>query len=298
MKSYTTLRNFIGTMAQNTKSTTLQLFDQQMNDTNRYLMQKYYSNENSRTTPTVAQQQFYDLPSNYSKMKTVTVTIGNLKWTPKEILTRREWDELNVFPYYSDIPNNYFIWNGQVGIWPIPSSAGNTITMNYKTRVPDLALADYTTGTVTLTNNSKTVTGAGTSWLTAFLPAAGSTSNLNLWLKANAPLGDGNWYQVASITNGTTLTLVQAYQGVTSALVTYTIGQMPLLPEDFHDLLAYRPLELYFATIQPDANKHNEFKALYQEGIKSMDDYFGSKSVNVNLADSPPSLNPNLFWQA
>src|SRR4051812_34581689 len=46
--------------------------------------------------------QFYPAPPNYSKLKTVTVMIGNLKWTPTEILTREEWDRLNVFPYYAD----------------------------------------------------------------------------------------------------------------------------------------------------------------------------------------------------
>ena len=89
------------------------LFDTLINDAHRYLLQKYYFNEVSTTIVTVSQQQFYDLPFDFSKNKTDTITTGNLKWTPTEVLTRADWDRLNVFPYYADFPSNYFIWKNQ-----------------------------------------------------------------------------------------------------------------------------------------------------------------------------------------
>lgn len=241
--------------------------------------------------------QGYFLPPFYSKMKTITVTLGanGIKYTPTEILTRKEWDLVTTLPYTSDIPNYYFIYDGYVNIFPIPSSTGNLITMNYKFRTPDLALADYSTGTVTVTNGSQTVTGASTSWLTAFLPSAGTAQNLNLWIKFDTPKGDGNWYQISSIASATSLILTQPYQGTTSATVNYTIGQMPLLLEDFHDLLSYRPLAIYYSSINSDATRASEFKTLYNEGIERLDDYSGSKSVNVDLGESPQLWNPNLF---
>src|ERR1035437_6026997 len=82
------------------------------------------------TAITLGGQQFYPLPPNYSKLKSVTITIGTLKWTLDEIYTTQEWNQLNVFPYYADIPKNFFIYNGgdhgaQIGIWPIPSTSNN-----------------------------------------------------------------------------------------------------------------------------------------------------------------------------
>jgi hypothetical protein len=119
----------------------------------------------ANTTLAVGGIQYYPLPPNYSKLKTFTITIGNLKWTPTEIMTREEWDNLNVFPYYADIPNNFFIYNdSQLGIWPIPSTTGNTISFNYKFRVPDLSIADYTAGTISVNNGSTAITGSGTSF--------------------------------------------------------------------------------------------------------------------------------------
>lgn len=241
--------------------------------------------------------QGYFLPPLFSKLKDLTITLGanGLKYTPIEIMTRVEWDRINMLPYTSDIPNYYFIYNGYINIFPIPSSTGNLITMNYKFRVPDLILEDYSTGTVTVTNGSQAVTGSGTSWLTPFLPSAGSTSNLNLWIKFNAPQGDGNWYQLSRIDSATAITLLQPYQGTTSANVTFTIGQMPLLLEDFQDLIVYRPLDIYFSSINPDQGRASDFKTLYNDGIEMLDDYSGTKSVNVDLGTPPAMVNPNLF---
>lgn len=271
---------------------------QLINDAHRYLLQKYYNNEFSSTAVTVAQQQGYALPANYSKMKTVTITIGNLKWTPTEVLTRREWDQLNVFPYYSDIPVNYFIYNGQVNIWPIPSSASNTITYNYKIRVPDLTFADFT-GTCTMTTNSASVTSSSADWLANYLVTAGSAVNLNLYLQPAAPKGDNNWYQVSSITSTTALILANVYPSTqaTQTTVSYTIGQMPLVYEDFHDLLVYRALVLYFSSINSDPNKVSEFKAMYEEGEERLAEYSGTKSVSVNLSQRLNYQNPNLYYQ-
>lgn len=268
---------------------------QLVNDAHRYLLQKYYFNEASTTIVTVSQQQFYDLPFDFSKNKTDTITTGDLKWTPTEILTRADWDRLNVLPYYADFPSNFFIWNRQLRFWPIPSTSGNTITYNYKRRPTDLTIADYTTGTVSATNGSMTITGSGTGFLANYLAVAGSVLNLNLWIKITPPSGDGNWYQISSIESATSLTLINTYQGGTTSGASFVIGQMPLLLEDFHDLLVYRPLMIYFSSIVDNPNKKKEFTDLYNEGIAKLDEYAGSKTVNVNLRTYMNTQNPNLY---
>lgn len=251
----------------------------------------------------IGAEQFYPLPPNYSKLKDLTITVGDLKWTPKEVLTRREWDELNVFPYYSDIPVNFYIYPGgdhgaQVGIWPIPSTTNNIITFAYKFRVPDLSLDDYTTpGTVSVTSKSTAVTGSGTS----FIPTT-NIQNEARWIQFPYNKGDNLWYQVVSINSATSATLYQPYQGITvsgaSASGGYTIGEMPLLNEDFHDLLVYRPLFIYFSSINPDPKKADRFKGLYDEGVALLAEYSGSNTVDVNLGRRTSMMNPNLFSQS
>ena len=379
MKSFNTLYSLFSTYIQNSNTDLVALGKQLINDAHRYLLQKYFNNEFSSTAYGVAQQQAYDLPANYSKMKTITMTNGVLKWTLTEVLTRQEWDRLNVFPYYSDVPLHYFIYNGKANIWPIPASgstsvvysglatstftagdtvtsggvtgtvlsvattsttagtivmsvaasswggtafpstgtvtdstsgatativsstvtAGQLLTYNYKIRVPDLTFAD-TTGTCTVTSGSPAVASLSVSPLTTYLTTAGNASNLNLYLQPAAPKGDNNWYQVKSLDSATALTLSNVYPSTnaTQTTTTYIIGQMPLIAEDFHDLLVYRPLMIYFSSIQADEGKAAQFKSLYEEGEQRLAEYSGSKSFDVNLGRRPQSINPNLFYNA
>jgi hypothetical protein len=70
---------------------------------------------------------------------------------------------------------------------------------------------------------------------------------------------------------------------------------MPLLLEDFHDIPVYKPLVIYFSTIQPNEAKASEARNWYKEGIARMDSYVGTKSLNVNLNPPRQMRNPNLY---
>lgn len=365
MKSYTVLRNLFGSLSQNTSTANLTLGDQLLNDSHRYLLQKYFNNETSFSVSTVGSQslvstgtlasgatsctltsgwlyhttqayitfsngdqrnayftsgstavtwdvglsatattalavggvQFYPTPPNYSKLKDLTIMIGALKWTPQEIFARDEWDRLNVFPYYADIPNNFFIYpggdkGGQIGIWPIPSTTGNIITYNYKFRVPDLSIADYSTGTASVSNKSTAVTGGSSVWT----PTT-NIQNESRWIQFSQTAGDNLWYQVASVNSTTSISLYQSYQGINVSAGNYTLGQMPLINEDFHDMLVYRALMIYFSSIVKDSDKFKMYKDLYDERLKMLEEYCGTKTTNVNLGRRPINRNPNLFVQ-
>ena len=264
-----------------------------------------YPNSNA----TIGGVQFYPFPPNYSKLKDITITVGVRQWTMTEIKTREEWDNLNVFPYYASIPSKYYIYpggdhGGQIGIWPIPSTTGNVITYNYKFRVPDLSISDYNTdttngtvtgaGTVAVTNGSMAVVGAGT----AFTP----TTNPQLesrWLRIPQPSGDNLWYQIASVaTNGTSITLYQPYQGVTVSGATYTVGQMPLIAEDFQDMPYLKALQFYFTSIVDNPKKVEEYRNAYNTKLELLEEYSGSNTVNVNLSPKRAYRgNPNSFPQ-
>jgi len=246
--------------------------------------------------------QYYPLPPKYSKLKDLTITVGNLKWTPKEIFTREEWDNLNVFPYNADIPAYYYLYpggdhSGMVGIWPIPSTTGNVITFNYKYRVPDLSLADYTTpGTLSVSSGATSVTGTTTT-----LTVSPNKQLEARWVQfsptsSSSTTGDNLWYQIYSVDSATGFTLYQPYQGTSiTNTSSYTIGQMPLLHEDFHDMLVYGALVTYFSSIVDNPNKANEFQALYDRKLKLLEEYAGRKTINVNLRTPGIGLNPNLF---
>lgn len=242
--------------------------------------------------------QAYPIPPNVSKIKNNTITVGQLVYTPSPVQSIQEWTMLNALPYTSDIPNNYFIYQNQVLFWPIPSSTGNVITFNYKARTPDLSIADYSTGTLSgITAGSNTITGVSTSWnTTGAFPLNTDLTYFNLYLKINPPQGEGIWYPIIRFNSDTSLTLAMPIDNAPSSTATsYVIGQMPLLQEDFHDMLVYGSLMTYFSSIVSDEGKFGRFKAMYDERLQLLEAYAGTKAVNVDLGSQITPNNPNLY---
>lgn len=241
--------------------------------------------------------QAYQLPANISKVKDMTVSVGQLKFTPAPVLTQLDWDTINFLPYTSDIPQYYFIFNNQLNIFPIPSTTGNVITFNYKLRVADMTYADYSTGTVAGTVGSTAITGSSTSWnATGTYPTGVDLMYANLFIRVTPPKGDGIWYQIRSFTSDTALTLVNPLVNLPVASgASYTIGQFPLLSEDFHDTTVYGALMIYFNSIVPEPNQFKMYETLYKDRLGLLSEYAGTRQVNVDLSQSPNPVNPNLF---
>jgi len=187
--------------------------------------------------------QYYNIPADVSKIKNDTINVGQLKYQPIFISSRQEWDTVNFLPYNSDIPNYCFIYNGQLGIFPIPSTTGNILTFNYKCRVPDFTFADYSTGNIAAGGavvGSTAITGLNTAWnTTGAFPLNVNVAQWNLGLRIDPPYGDGIWYPITQFNSATTLTLglpIVNAPNITAAS-TYTIGQLPL----FHHILSVTP---------------------------------------------------------
>ena len=242
--------------------------------------------------------QAYPIPANVSKVKNDTITVGQLVYTPAPIQSIQEWTMLNALPYTSDIPNYFYIYNNQVLFWPIPSTSGNVITINYKGRVPDLTFADYSTGTLSgIAAGSNAITGVATAWnSTGAYPLNTDLTYFNLFIKITPPTGDGIWYQIERFISDTSLLLKSPIQNAPSTTASsYVIGQLPLLQEDFHDMLVYGSLMTYFSSIVDNDKSYKKYEALYGTRLQLLEAYAANKSVNVDLGSQPIPNNPNLF---
>ena len=269
-----------------------------MNDFHRRLISKaaWPFLHKLRTATTVASTSFVDLPYDVDLVESVFVTVSSTRYNPKPAPNRAFWDRLHYSSYNSDIPEYWYVYNGQIGLWPEPSSSSNVISINAQVRAVDLNIADYTTGNIDIiTNGSGAVTGAGSpAWTT---PMAGR------WLRVTnsdvaASSGDGHWYEITSIDSATTLTLARDYGGTsltTGATAAYTMGMMPLLPEAYHDLP-----ELYGAfrywTKEKDNTRASTFKALLNEGMTDLMTSYGMNDLSMVVDDGRDDfiINPNL----
>lgn len=297
MKTYSGLRAKFGDLAKNSSTETLRIGDELINDSLRYLTTKYFFNERTQVVPggTVAGQQAYDLPFNIKTILNVYVSVGNIRYQLTECPTRQTWDSLNFVPYTSDIPQYYFIYNKKINIFPTPATSSNVITINYKIRLMDLSVVDYTSATnastITVTNGDSTITGSGTAVFTNTMPGR--------WFRATQPLGDGQWYEIASYISPTVLELVNQYQGPTNSGCSYTIGEVPILPEDYQDLPVYRALAIYYTSRVPNQTSADLYQKLYDEGFAALDAEFGSKSNSVAITPADNEIvNPNLYTRS
>jgi hypothetical protein len=221
-----------------------------------------------RTLTTTASTQFKALPYDVDQVESVFVTVSGTRYAPKPCPSREYWDFLNQMSYTSDFPEYWFVYNGELGIYPTPATSSNTISINAKIRVIDLNIADYTTGTIaTATNGSASLVGSGTSWTA---PMGGRAIRITYSNTANT--GDGLWYDIASVGSGTTITLVRAYGGTSIAAgsAAYTIGQMPLLPEFAHDLSVYYAAATYFYR-ENDTARGDSYMKKHDRGIAILD---------------------------
>lgn len=251
---------------------------------------------------TTASTQDYDLPSDYDKAVNVVVTSGTTKYVLAEISSWKEWELLNQTPSFtSSFPVYYFIQNNgnqsnkQVGIWPTPSTTGDTITVTYRKRIKDLSLADYTTGAITTaTNGDATIVGSGTTWTAKMVG-----SYIQIADSYSADTGDGVWYEIESITSTTELELATTYDGdsISGGSASYTIGQVPLIPENYQHIIPYYAAYLYWNVQGNNAGRADRFKQEYVDLMQELinDQLSKADDVVVEPVINDFLYNPNLF---
>lgn len=296
MKSYTTLRNLYGSLSNNTQTANLTLGDQIINDSYRAIcaMKDWPFLERVRTKTTTTNVQYVELPYDCDQVREISVipTGQTSRYVPKLSPSAEHWDKLNLSTFTSDVPEWYFVRAGQLLLWPIPASTGNTIYITQKTRVIDLNTADITSTTI-----SAIAVGA-----TAMTVNAGLTVQMaGFWIRptfsTTANTGDGVWYEIASVSSATALALVRAYGGtaISAGTAACVISQMPLLPEAFHDTPVKRALSQYWAQ-QGETNRSLLYEKQYQADILQLVKNWSSPTTDmvIDRGRDDQIINPNL----
>ncbi len=245
----------------------------------------------------------YPLPAQVSKLKNTTINVGQLVYTAAPVSSIQQWTYLNALPYSAEIVAYFFVYQGFINFWPIPSATGDVVDIYYQLKVSDMNFADYSTGTIAnFSAGSNIVVGSGTAWGTASsgnIPINYDLIDQNMHLIINPPNGDGRPYLIQSFSSATQANLYKpiAYSNGTVGNVTYTIGQYPILFGDFDDILVYWALLTYYSSIVNDPQRYQQYAGIYKEKLALMEGYLSTKSVNVDLDASSLQIsqNPNLF---
>jgi hypothetical protein len=284
--SYTEARNYAGKITKDESSSNLSFLGTGINNSVRRRLAGYHYPflEETNTDTTVANKRNYAKPANIGKLSTVKITVGSYTYTPKEAPSRMFFDKITETARTSNIPEWWYEYNGDVNFEPIPSSNGNIISFFGKKKLKDINAADYTTGTISLTNGSATVTGSGTTF---------TSEMVGRYLKSN---NEGIWYKILSFTSATSITLDRTYQGATASNLSYTIAELIPLPDGFEDLPVYDAVSEYFMTQELDIQKAMYYKSRADELEIRMKREYGSKTDQVEINGIDYQIdNPNLY---
>lgn len=248
---YTKLQNITG----DDNATRLALFKEDINDTHGSILNSYKWPflETTSDITTIASTARYELPANCEPENILTVITtpdsGTTIYRPTRIFDYDYWEYLqSLNTSKSDIPQFYYTEGNDLLLYPAYSSVNDTITIRFRKNAVEMTLADYTTGIIAAATIATTViTGASTSWLSR-------KPVLNQYIKITPASGDGDgrWYGVNTIDSDTQITLEKKYLGTTftGKTLSYTLGQMPLIPSAYHNLLVHRPLALYYESVE------------------------------------------------
>lgn len=237
--------------------------------------------EKTRTASTVANQQYYQLPSDVARIRSVTVTISSKVYPIVHEPSQKRWNELNFQTWTQAYPNFYFVrprfgvWGTEIGLFPTPSTSGYTITVVYEATDRDLSVTKYTTGTAAVTSGSASVTGSGTSWTSAMV---------GRYFKVTDADGDGLHYRIGSVTNSTTLVLENVYEGTTDSSVQYQIAQAFNLPEEMQILPCYYAAWHFYLAKQNPKQVAN-YKTLFDQGLLVGKRIYAAKTGDQNYSE-------------
>lgn len=249
--------------ATDTGSETLTIAKMLMNFNYKQILAKFRRDQNTdtQTAPTVASQRGYLLPPNFLRIKgdSVSFTYGGQLTSLVHVQNEEIWNRFVNTDVTGNRPERYFIRNrfgafgSEILLDPIPSVVG-TLKIDYDATDRDLSATAYTTGTITATQNSVTIAGAGGATFT--------NAMVGRYLTVTDAAGDGFWYRIASYSSPTSIALEQSYDGATVS-GTYKIAEAFALPEEMQILPVYFFLQHYFSK-KRNEKKVGEYASLYK----------------------------------
>ncbi|KKL09032.1 hypothetical protein LCGC14_2569930, partial [marine sediment metagenome] len=242
-----------------------------------------------------ADKQFYYNPPNLREIESIVLTnSGGTDFVLTPVYEQTEWDRINAQIVSSDYPRKYFRRTNDYGIYPTPNEDDYTIVLNYTQRAFPLYFEDYSTGTVTATNDDETLT---------FVTGVTTTMKAGFWFTLTDSNGEprGSWYRIASITDSANLELETFFSEATEATQTYLVGQIPEIPEETIILPAVGAVSDFYALKQKDMTTATRFDNKFWSGnynvtalqAKKDGDYGGLLAAIDAYADRDQSIVVN-----
>jgi len=248
---------------------------------------RYWTRAEKKTN-IVANQVYYQFPSDMLRVTAVKVLRGG-KYVPiKKIGSEDEWNALFSSTAMSQVPLAYFIKGAdEIGIYPEPSTnVVDGLVVSFEPRMVDMMIEDITPN-INVVENSVIITINGST----ITPKVAN----NCWLTTTDG-GDGNWYKVSKYIDSTHLWIDNVFQGLDATGIASLIGQCPPFPEEYHDAPVYFACHQFFL-LRKDLESASMYKQLFDAAFTEYKAIYGNKTTGGVINPTPrPRLAPgNMF---
>lgn len=256
---------FMGKMAQDTSGTALTFLKMMYNVGYKTVLTEFgrQVTESEAVLDLESGKRQYQVPPDCMWPKQLTLLDGTGRTPMSEVASERMWsmmksNSVQGSPTHYHFKPTFGYSSGVLEIYPTPGGNQYDLEMVYETRDKDLATAAYNTGTVTLTNDDATVTGAG--------GAAFTSAMIGRYLIPTYAGGENLPYRIVAVTSGSVLEMQNNYSGETKSGASYKIVEIPNLPDDMHIIPAYFALEAWWSS-QGNPTKQAEFEKKWVIGM-------------------------------
>lgn len=225
-----------------------------------------------------AGKQYYQIASDMHRVSSVrckTQTGSEIIIPLTEIHSEHEWDKLNIYPA-KGTPSYYFIrGNDEIGLFPCPdTNVSGGLIVSYEPRIRDMGIDDFTFN-ANVTQNSVNITNPDPNGLPGgFKPYMTE----NFWIKSNNA-EDGNWYKVQKVINSNTMQIDNNYLGPSGVGISFTMGQVPPYPEEYHEAAVNYACFKFFA-MRKDTDSSAMYRSLFEDALKQYRETYGSKTTS------------------
>lgn len=242
-------------------------------------------NRKSRFTDLVAGQQYYQFPEDDQKLKEVIVSTGSYRPPMEQIPDEFAWRMMNMLSIQG-FPSHFWIKGSrEFGLYPTPAnSVTDGIEMVFSPKHIEMTQDDFTTGSVTVTQNSTTITHSATGF---------TAKMVGQWFQ-NSDGTDGNWYRIASFISASSMELGNFYQGSSEITSSFRIGQVMDLPEEFLEAPVDYAMYRHYLKRGNDA-RASEFKALFEVALDNARDVYGNTTESQVIMAEPIFRRYNPF---
>ena len=240
-------------------------------------------NKEYLTASTVANQQYYQFPSEILRISEIRVLNGSYYYQPRLVTDELEWNNLNSIVVSGNVPMYYYIRGfAEVGLYPKPSTAvTNGLVVSYEPQHVEFTQDDFTTGTITVSSGSVTITHSGT----GFTPQM-----VGRWLQVTDGT-DGKWYKIASFTSTSVISLENYYEGISGSGRSFRIGEVMKIPNAYQDAPVYYAAERFYMT-QNDQRTAPIYAQRFEAKVKSAKETYGRSTSRMGVKSRRDGRGP------